>query len=117
MPDRGTHDAASPGIRACPGIPPSCASSAGRPARRGVEVSLRNQQAWSSSSVARRATGQLVRGANAVFFNQLLAERYLIVGLPAHVEDFRLRPHMLLGTAMTLQAPLHEERVLLVSQR
>src|SRR4051794_32482123 len=73
--------------------------------------------------VARRAAGEDARLADMVVPDELLAEGplaerlarvvRLVGGLPGHVEDLVARPDEVLRPAVAVQAPLHQERVLL----
>src|SRR5579871_5088506 len=70
------------------------------------------------SSVASRTTRQDARILNFVLFHQPAPDLFLVArGLVAHGGDELLRPDVLLGMAMTIQAPLHLERVLLPGER
>src|SRR5262249_48197607 len=85
-----------------------------RPLRADPQSPIPNPLA-SRSSVTRRTARQLL---NLVLRDQLLAELVLVGRRSVvHAEDRLARPHVLLRVAMTVEAPLHLQRLLLHHQR
>jgi len=65
-----------------------------------------------------RAARQLGRGPKVVRLSQLCADfRLIIRSFPVHVENLVFRAKDLFGTAMAIEAPLHQQRVGLEYQR
>src|SRR5262249_29861012 len=70
------------------------------------------------SSMANRTTRKRARVLNPVLVNQLAADGLLVAGrLVPHGGDEFARSYVLLGVAVTVETPLHLERVLLPSER
>ena len=64
-----------------------------------------------------RATGELDRCPNLILRCQLFADFVLVGrGLPVHIENLILRAKHLLGRAMAVDAPGHQQRVGLKDQ-
>src|SRR6185295_11880101 len=63
------------------------------------------------------AAREVPSAPDSVLSDELRPERRPVRRLPLHVEDLGARPHLLLGVAMTLQAPFHLQRCRLPHQR
>src|ERR1019366_6911000 len=119
----GTHAPAGPGTRALPPGRPGCASNRARerlPAGpRGRSVPRPGPYSFvDRSSVASRTASQRARILGPVFGHQLAADLFLISGRQVtHGGNEITRSDEFFGVAMTLQAPLHLQRVHLVSER
>src|SRR5262249_48155728 len=65
-----------------------------------------------------RTTRQFIHATNLVLSKQFIAQLWLVNRkLPGHVENLLARPQMLLRVAMTLQAPAHQQRAVLIRER
>src|ERR1039457_5794279 len=110
-------------IRPAPATRPSISGSCGAlPPRLRLRSSrwpaAETRSLVSRSSMASRTTGQCARVLNLVFLHQPASDLFLFAGrLVAHGRDELAWPHVLFGMAVTIQAPLHLERVLLPGER
>src|SRR5438876_7266076 len=73
------------------------------------------------SAMTRRTARQHTFRTNVVVLDQLRPERRLVGSVhcwsPSQVEDLVSRPHVVFWVAVALQAPLHEQTVLLIGER
>src|SRR6476620_8005887 len=85
------------------------------PSRRARSASMSGRSFMSESPMARRTAGERV---DAVLLHQLRTDHRLRDRWPvAHRRDFAAWPDVVLGVPVTVQAPLHLQRVDLLHQR
>src|SRR5690242_16258037 len=75
-------------------------------------IRVARERAYRPLAMTSRAARQLGRGPKVVRLPQLSADfRLIIRSFPVHIENLVFRPENLLGTAMAIEAPLHQQRV------
>src|ERR1017187_2828750 len=123
QPGGETHAPADPGIPESPPFRPGCASNRARerlPAGH-IDPSVPRPGPYSvvdHSSVASRTASQRARVLNLVFGHQFAADLFLIArGLVTHGGDELSRSDEFFGVTVTVEAPLHLQRVHLRGER
>src|SRR5260370_11652964 len=123
QPGAGTRAPEDTGILASPPDRPGCASNRARerlPAGpRGRSVPRPGLYSFvDHSSVASRTASQRTRVLNLVFGHQFASDLFLIAcGLVTHSGDKLARSYVFFGVSMTVETPLHLERIHLVGER